>query len=130
LTSGLSAAMIDAMQPVSVGSDGPGPSVGDGPGPILAVGIARLPRAVAGESGAPLMVELTVDHSDGVISDVATTVPLPGYTALLKGVLIGVTLDRAEAALRRVASRLCGPLLKPTIAAVANAAANGLTNGS
>lgn len=101
------------------------PSDEPGPLPLLTVGIARLPRAVAGESQTPLMVELTVGHLDGVISAVATTVPLPGYTSLLQGALIGVTLDQAEAALRRVASRLCGPLLRPTLAAVASAVANG-----
>lgn len=91
--------------------------------PIVAVGIARLPRAVVGDGGQPLMIELTVEPG-GLISAVAATVSLPGYQALLQGLLVGTHIDQAEAAVCRIASRLRGPLLRPTLAAVANALAN------
>ncbi|MBI4571025.1 MAG: hypothetical protein HY723_03675 [Chloroflexi bacterium] len=92
--------------------------------PIVAVGIARLPRTVVGDGGQPLMIELTVEPPAGLISAVAATVSLPGYTALLQGLLVGTHIDQAEAAVHRIALRLRGPLLRPTLAAVANALAN------
>lgn len=92
--------------------------------PIVAVGIARLPRAIVGDGGQPLMIELTVDLPAGLISAVSATVALPGYQALLQGLLVGTHIDQAEAAAQRIAQHFRGPLLRPTLAAVANALAN------
>ncbi len=98
--------------------------MGEPPEPLLiAVGAARLPRAVGGACGS-LMVELVLDPADSSILDVATTISLPGYTALLKRLLIGRRLDDVGAVARDLCARCRGPLLRPTIAALANAAAN------
>src|SRR3990172_11012595 len=91
--------------------------------PFVAVGSARLPRSFAGNQASPLMVELVFDPA-GSILDVATSIPLPGYTALLKRLLIGHGLAEIERLVQDLCLRYRGPLLRPTIAALANAVAN------
>ena len=53
----------------------------------IAIGSARLPKTITGAEAGALLVELS--FSDGCIADVATTLPLPGYTALLRSLLVG-----------------------------------------
>ncbi len=95
------------------------------------VGTARLPRAVAGEQAAPLMIELLIDSHSGTIIDVAVTIQLPGYQALLQR-LVGSKLVDVEAAGRALFARYRGPLVRPTLAALANAVANAqdVANGA
>ena len=92
--------------------------------PFIVVGTARLPQSMGGEHTSPLMVELVLDPRDGCILDVATTIALPGYTALLRRLLIGRRLDDVESLGQDLCARYRGPLLRPTIAALANAVAN------
>lgn len=92
--------------------------------PFIVAGSARLPRSIAGEQASPLMVELVLDPRDRCILDVATTISLPGYAALLQRLLIGRRVDEAEAVARNLCTRYRGPLLRPTIAALANAVSN------
>lgn len=91
---------------------------------FVVVGIARLPRALAGEQAGPLLIELVVNPKDGIVSAVASSIVLPGYRTLLQRLLIGRRLEEAGS----IAAELCaccrGPLLKPTIAALANAVSN------
>jgi hypothetical protein len=95
-------------------------------GRCIAVGTARLPKTVAGDQGLPLMIELSLDRDGQRIVDIATSVTLPGYVALLRSFLVGVPLDEVMAsAARNLTSRLRGPLLKPTLAALANAVGSG-----
>jgi hypothetical protein len=75
------------------------------------------------------MIELSVDSEDGRIVDVATTLLLPGYTALLRSLLVGRRLDEVECAARKLSAHLRGPLLRPSIAALAKAVANGANVG-
>ncbi|MCH8009322.1 MAG: DUF3870 domain-containing protein [Chloroflexi bacterium] len=90
--------------------------------PYVAVGTARLPSGASDEQARILTIELTVSLPDGRIVDVASTIPLPGYTALLQGLLSGLQLNQVEEAARQLEEHLCGPLLKPTIAALQKAA--------
>ena len=92
--------------------------------PYVAVGTARLPSGASDEQARILTIELTVSLPDGRIVDVASTIPLPGYTALLQGLLSGLQLNQVEEAARQLEEHLCGPLLKPTIAALQKAAAS------
>lgn len=92
--------------------------------PFVTVGAARLPRSVAGELSSPLIVELTLDCDGKRIVEVATSMSLPGFTALLRKLLIGTRVDQLEAAIQRISRHYRGPLLRPTIAALRNAAAN------
>ena len=92
--------------------------------PYVAVGTARLPSGASDEQARILPIELTVSLPDGRIVDVASTIPLPGYTALLQGLLSGLQLNQVEEAARQLEEHLCGPLLKPTIAALQKAAAS------
>lgn len=92
--------------------------------PFVAVGAARLPRSLAGEQPGCLMLELVLNSADGSITDVATSVALPGHTALLKRLLLGRPLDEVEAIARDLCAYYRGPLLRPTIAALVNAVAN------
>lgn len=92
--------------------------------PYVAVGTARLPAAASDEQTRILTIELTVSLPDGRIVDVASTIPLPGYTALLRGLLSGLQMNQVEEAARQLEEHLCGPLLKPTIAALQKAAAS------
>ena len=91
---------------------------------FITLGTARLPKSIAGDHSGSLLLELVLDSSDGRIVDVATTIALPGYTALLRRLLIGRRLDETEEISRRLFSHCRGPLLKPTIAALTNAASN------
>ena len=93
------------------------------------VGTARLPRTVAGEQAAPLMIELLIDSRSGAIIDVAVTIQLPGYQALLQR-LVGSRLDDVEAAGRALFASYRGPLARPTLAALANAVANAHDAGN
>ncbi len=93
------------------------------------LGIARLPRTVAGEHAAPLMVELLVDRRTRTIIAVAATIQLPGYRALLHQ-LVGIKLDHVEAAGRTLFASYRGPLARPTLAALANACANAQDIGN
>jgi hypothetical protein len=88
---------------------------------IIAHGAARLPKTLAGEATGSLILELLLDSAGARVLDVATTIALPGYTALLRAVLVGRSLDEVEAAGRAFAERYRGPLLRPTIAALTNA---------
>lgn len=92
--------------------------------PFVAVGAARLPRSISGEQPSYLMLELVLNSADGSITDVATSVALPGHTALLKRLLLGRALDDVEAIARNLCAYYRGPLLRPTVAALANAVAN------
>ncbi len=92
--------------------------------PFIAVSTARLPKTVAGDQPGILMVELAVDSPDRHIVDIATTVTLPSYSDLLRRLLIGRPLGEVECATPEICSHLRGPLLKPTIAALASAVAN------
>src|SRR3972149_8737052 len=56
---------------------------------FVSVGTARLPRMVSGDPPCVLMIEFSLDAEAGRIVDVATTIPLPGYAALLRLLLIG-----------------------------------------
>ena len=89
--------------------------------PFVAVGSARLPKTVSGDGSRVLMIELTLDAKTGRIVDVATTIPLPGYTACLHSLLIGRRLDEVDGLAWQLCEHVRGPLLKPTIAALANA---------
>ena len=94
------------------------------PPPSIVIGTSRLPKNLRGDEGVVLIVELALDAQSGRILDVATTVPLPGYGALLRSVLVQRTLEDVEGAAEQLALRLHGPLLRPTIAALASAVAN------
>jgi hypothetical protein len=87
------------------------------------VGTARLPRTLAGDQTAPLIIELAFDPSTGQVTDVATTLALPYYQTLLR-TLVGHRLDDLETATRRAFANYRGPLLRPTLAAIASALAN------
>lgn len=91
--------------------------------PCGVVGTARLPRTIAGEQNAPLIIELAIDPETLVIRDVASTLPLPFYQTLL-GRLVGTKLEELETAGRAVFAHYRGPLLRPTLAALQNALAN------
>lgn len=88
------------------------------------MGNARLPKGIDGGQPSSLMIELALDSDDSRIVDVATSVALPGYAALLRSLLIGRRLDEVECAAQTLSVHLRGPLLKPTIAALANAVSN------
>ena len=90
----------------------------------VALGGARLPKAFVAEQSGVLIVELVLDSWAGPIVDVATTIPLPGHSALLRTLLVGRRLDGVAGALQILSAQLRGPLLKPTIAALANAVSN------
>lgn len=91
---------------------------------LIVLGSARLPRTVGGEQPSTLMIELAVDSQNGRIADVAATVPLPGYIGTLRSLLVGRRLDEVEDTAQKLSAHLRGPLLKPTIAALANCVAN------
>ncbi len=95
--------------------------------PYVTVGTARLTNAASEEQTRILTIELTVSQPDGHIVDVASTIPLPGYTALLRGLLNGLQMNQVEEAAQDLEGHLCGPLLKPTIAALQKAAAASTT---
>ena len=88
----------------------------------VVIGAARLPASIAGEYSQALMVELTLDGPRGCISEVATSISLPGYTELLRGLLIGQRLEAVEGLTWRLCRHLHSPLLRPTVAALMNAA--------
>jgi hypothetical protein len=93
-------------------------------------GAARLPRALAGEQGGSLVLELSIEPRSGRILELATTIGLPGYRAVLQRLLIGRRISDAEViASRELPAHCCGPLLKPTAAALANALANARAAG-
>ncbi|OGO49394.1 MAG: hypothetical protein A2148_06825 [Chloroflexi bacterium RBG_16_68_14] len=95
-------------------------------GPSMVVlGSARLPKGIGGNEASALMIELSIDSEDGRIEEVATTLLLPGYTALLRSLLIGRRLDEVEGAAQQLGARLRGALLRPTVAALANAVSHG-----
>ena len=89
----------------------------------LVLGVARLPRQLSGEHGPSLMLELAVDTEGGLIVDVATNVNLPAYNALLREVLVGRRLADVDLCGREFAARCRCALVKPTVAALASAAA-------
>ncbi len=91
--------------------------------PYVTVGTARLPNAFSEEQSRMLAIELTVSLPGARIVDVASSIPLPGYTALLRGLLNGLQLDQVEEAAQGLEGHLCGPLLRPTIAALQKAVA-------
>ena len=91
--------------------------------PFIAVGTARLPNAASEEQARILTIEITVSQPDGHIVDVASTIQLPGYIALLRGLLNGLQMNQVEEATHDLEAHLCGPLLRPTISALQKAAA-------
>jgi hypothetical protein len=93
------------------------------------VGTARLPRTLAGEQSAPLIIELAFDDASKTITGVASTIQLPLYQTLLRN-LIGVQLAELEFVARGVFAGYSGPLLRPTLAALANALANAHESAS
>ena len=95
--------------------------------PFVTVGTARLPNAASEEQARILTIELTVSRPDGHIADVASTIQLPGYTALLRGLLVGLQMSQVEEAAQDLEAHLCGPLLRPTISALQKAAASANT---
>ena len=92
---------------------------------FVSVGSARLPKTVSGDGPGVLMIELILDSEAGRIVEVAATIPLPGYAALLRSLLVGQRMDEVEAVARRLSGQFRGPLLRPTIAALASAVSNG-----
>jgi len=97
---------------------------------FVSVGTARLPRMVSGDPPCVLMIEFSLDAEAGRIVDVATTIPLPGYAALLRSLLIGRRLDEVDGVAGQLRGQLRGTLLRPTIAALASAASYGARDGS
>ena len=97
--------------------------------PYVAVGTARLPNAASDEQTRILTIELTVSLPDGHIVDVASTIPLPGYIALLQSLFKGLQVNQVEEATQHLGEHLGGPLLRPTIAALQKAAAATTTAG-
>ena len=89
---------------------------------MVVVGSARLPQSLASPA---LFIELELDPCDGHIRHIATSIGLPGYNALLRQLLVGHGLEEVQAAIERFRALYRGPLLKPTIAALANAVSNG-----
>lgn len=100
------------------------PAVGSAVATLIVVGSARLPKSVSGEEPSILMIELVVHPRDGRVADVGTTVRLSGYTEMLQSFLIGRDLNAVEGAALELSAHLRGPLLKPTIAALANCVRN------
>lgn len=92
--------------------------------PFVALGSARLPASALGEQPGALMIELALDDLGGKIVEVATNIPLPGYNGMLRRLLAGRGLDEIDAAAGQISEHCCGLLVKPTIAALANAAAH------
>ena len=90
--------------------------------PHVVIGAARLPASIAGEHSQALMVEITLDRPRGCITGVATSIPMPGYTAFLRGLLIGHRLEAVESVTWRLCRHLRGPLLRSTVAALKSAA--------
>jgi len=91
---------------------------------LIVLGCARLPKSIGGEQPSTLIIELALDTQDGRIAHVATTMPLPGYNATLRSLLLGRRLDEVEGATQKLSAHLRGPLLKPTLAALANCVSN------
>lgn len=91
---------------------------------LIVLGSARLPKSIGGEQLSTLIIELVLDSQDGRVADVATTLPLPGYIATLRSHLVGRRLDEVEDTAAKLSAHIRGPLLKPTIAALANCVAN------
>ena len=96
--------------------------------PLIVLGSARLPKSIGGEEPSAVLIELTVDSADGRVVDVAATIALPGYVSLLRTLVIGRRLDEVEGAAQELNAYLRGPLLKPTIAALAKAATYGTSS--
>ena len=97
---------------------------------LVLVGSARLPKSLGYHDDHVLLVELCVDASTRRVADVGTTIQLAGYIALLRTVLIGRELDEISSAASELSEKLRGPLLRPTIAALASAVSHGATNVS
>jgi len=92
---------------------------------LVVVGTARLPQSLASHQSLALFIELELEPCDGHIQGIATSIGLPGYNALLRQLFIGQRLDELQGAMDQFRDRYRGPLLKPTIAALANAVNNG-----
>ena len=71
-----------------------------------------------------LLLEIAYHAGDRCILDIATTLSLPGYTALLQQLLIGRPIDDALQAAAALVDHYHGPLSKATLSAIANAIAN------
>ncbi len=97
---------------------------------IVAVGSARLPKAVVGEGPGALMVELVIEAGESSIVDVATNLGLPGCNALLRTLLVGRTLDDVGKVVEELSERLRGPIAKPAAAALLRAAASARNGGA
>lgn len=98
--------------------------------PYIAVGTARLPNTASDEQVRTLTIELTISLPGNRIVDVASTILLPGYTALLRGLLNGLQVSQIEEAAQDLNGHLSGPFLKPTIAALQKAAAAAMTTAA
>lgn len=88
---------------------------------LVIVGTARLPEALSQDGLTGLLLELTVEPRTNRIIDVAASIQLPSYVALLKQALVSQSLDRLEDALERIRAHLQGPLVRPTVAALQHA---------
>lgn len=88
--------------------------------PLIVVGSARLPKSVSGEQPDTLIIELSLDLRCGRVVDVGSTLPLPAYADMLHSLLVGRRLDELEEAAQELSAHLRGPLLRPTIAALAS----------
>jgi hypothetical protein len=90
----------------------------------IAIGTARLPNSITSDGGRAFLIELLVDAKNSRIIDLSATLPLPHYVSILRSLLIGRAVSEVEEVCRRLATYVRGPLLRPTAAALANAAAN------
>ena len=97
-------------------------------GAFVAVGSARLPKTLSGDLAGVLLVELSLDPKTGHIVDVYASLPLPGYVELLRRLLVGRCSCDAQHAFDQLGQHLRGALLKPTVAALIDALANGVSH--
>jgi hypothetical protein len=88
---------------------------------LVLVGSARLPEPIRSSTDRVLLVELSIDTHTGRVTGVGTTMPLPGYNALLQSILVGRPLAELANVASELLEQLRGPLLRPTMAALVSA---------
>ncbi len=91
---------------------------------FVVLGSAHLPKALTGGQSSSLLVEIVFDSQERRIINVATTIALPGYVALLRSLLVGRRLEEVDGVTEELSAHLRGPLLRPTLAALTNAVSN------
>ncbi|MDZ4371594.1 MAG: DUF3870 domain-containing protein [Phenylobacterium sp.] len=89
---------------------------------MVITGSARLPSPTRDGRSSPLLLAVVVDASDGRIAEVHSNISLSAYNELLSTVLVGKLLDGIGRSAEEFAARCRGPLVKPTLAALANVA--------